>query len=146
MYAGISENKLTARVPRYVRWSLNRRNPFFYDKTPEDCPVVKAFEANKHESFRILMKKPAKQNNQQYERIALTLLFQAVNKYDKQKGICQQLFKTLGDSSTKRFVNQQKEGHLLLNEAILKRDPSLVNEILNLNPNATFKDITGTFG
>lgn len=92
------------------------------------------------------MKKPTKPNNQQFELIAQNLLFLAIHKYDKQKNICQHLFKTLREVNSKGIVNRQKDGLLLLNEAILKRDPSLVNDILNLNPNATYKDHAGTSG
>lgn len=126
---------------------MSRRNPFFYEQIPEDCPVVKAFESNKHDIFKLLMKKPAKIGSHAYERIVQTLLFQAINRYDKQKPICQTLFKLLGENGSKGVVNRIKDGLLFINEAISKNDPGLVQEILyNLQPNVNLRDQSGTLG
>lgn len=123
---------------------MSRRNPFYFDKTPEDSPVVKAFEANKQEIIKLFMKRLSVRHlGGQFERIMLTVMFQMLSKYNKQKEACYQVIKGLQEANLLNLVNKPKDGQLLLNEAILRKEVPLVRELLNLNPDVYLKDQNG---
>jgi hypothetical protein len=124
---------------------LSRRNPFYFEKGPEDCPVVKAFEANKIEIIKLFMKRLASRNpSPQLEKIMQSILFHMINKYHKQKDTCYHVFKALGEASMTSIINKARDGQLLLNEAITRKDSALIKELLTLSPDIHLKDDDGT--
>lgn len=123
---------------------MSRRNPFYFDKTPEDSPVVKAFEANKQEIIKLFMKRLSVRHlGTQFERIMQAIMFQMLSKYSKQKEACYQVIKGLQEANLIGLVNKPKDGQLLVNEAIVRKEVPLVRELLTLNPDIYQKDQNG---
>lgn len=123
---------------------MSRRNPFYFDKSPEDCPVFKAFEANKLEIIKLFMKRLANRHpSPQVERIMQSILFQMINRFNKQKETCLQVLKALSEAGMTAIINKPKDGQILLNEAIVRKDLGLVKELLHFGPELNAKDQNG---
>lgn len=93
---------------------------------------MKAFEADKLDIIKLFMKRLVTKGwTHQIEKVMQTVLFKIPGRFNKQRDACYLVFKGLNEAKMSSILNKQKDGQLLLNEAILKRDVSLVKELFH---------------
>jgi len=117
---------------------------YFFEKTPEESVIYKAFEAGKTDLLKALLsKRPQKETPGGSDRVFTTLLFGAINKYDKKKDISQYVLRMLQDKNLRGVVDKARGELLPLNEAIKLKEVSLVQDVLALGPNPSLQEKSG---
>ena len=106
--------------------------------------IIKAFEAGKSDLIKMfLSRKMNRDMSGCVEKVIQSLLFGAINKYEKNKTLSQFVFKLLADKGFRYIVDKSRGDNLPLNDAILRKDSNLVADLLALCPNPSVSDRNG---